>query len=52
MNFIMKAISALGNIQRDRAFREQEQKRRKVRKGKGFGEILRVEQDKLKGGTG
>lgn len=50
MNLIIKAITELCNLQRDKMFREQEKKRGAVRKGEGFGEILKGEKEKLKGG--
>ena len=50
MKGIMRIITELGNIQRDRAFKEEE-KRKTVRKGDGFGEILRKEEEKLGNNT-
>lgn len=50
MNVIIKALSALANMQRDKMLREEAHKQKKVRKGSGFSEVLEDEQKKLKGG--
>ena len=54
MNIFMKAITALGNIQRDRQLRPEPRKK-KVRRGDGtFGEVLKKEEEKygLQAGRG
>ncbi len=46
MNKVMKAITKLCNMQRDKHLKQDQQKK-VVRKGSGFDEILRKEQKKL-----
>lgn len=44
---IIKAISALGNLQRDKYLKDEELPKRRARKGKGFDEILQKEQKRI-----
>ena len=50
MNRLMRAITRMCNLQRDKMLREEAHKQKKVRKGSGFSEVLEDEQKKLKGG--
>ncbi len=46
MNWIMETITRMCNLQRDRMFRKQEEKKKTVRKGSGFDQILRKEEER------
>lgn len=48
MNIIMKAITRMRNLQRDKHLRQDQQQRRPVHKESGFDQVLNQEQAKLK----
>ena len=48
MNIIMKAITRMCNLQRDKHLRQDQQQKRPVRKESGFDQVLNQEQTKLK----
>ena len=50
MNELLKAITALCNLQRDKQLKPEQYTKKKDRKGEGFGEILKGEKERLKGG--
>ena len=50
MNKIMKAITRMCNLQRDKHLRQDQQQKKPVRKGSGFDQVLNQEQTKLKKG--
>ena len=47
MNRLMKAITRMCNLQRDKHLNIPEKQKKVVRKGSGFDEVLRVEKEKL-----
>lgn len=48
MNIIMKAITRMCNLQRDKHLREDQQQKKPVHKGSGFDQVLNQEQTKRK----